>query len=56
MPTITISPVAANAVKAAKGRRTWGSFMARAFCKKREVPLALYRLACQLEAAQKAGF
>lgn len=56
MPIITISQVAADAIKAAKGRRTWGSFMARAFCKKRQVPLSLYRLACQLEAAQKGGF
>lgn len=56
MSNFTISQVAADAVKAAKGRRTWGSFMARAFCKNRNVPASLYRLACQLEAAQKAGF
>ena len=47
---------AIDAVKAAKGRNSWGCFMAAAFCAKRNVPLGLYRLACQLEAAQKAGF
>ena len=47
---------AANAIKAAKNKKNWGSFMARAFCKKREVNLTLYRLACQLGAAAKEGF
>lgn len=56
MFNFTISQVAADAVKAAKGRKNWGSFMARAFCAKRNVPPSLYRLASQLEAAQKAGF
>lgn len=51
-----MSQVAQHAIRAAKNRKSWGSFMARAFCAKRQVPLALYRLACQLEAATKAGF
>lgn len=51
-----MTQTAIDAIKAAKGRRNWGAYMARAFCVKRAVPLSLYRLACQLEAAQKAGF
>lgn len=47
--------VAVDAIKAAKGRKSWGLFAARRFCAKRAVPLGLYRLACQLEAAQKGG-
>lgn len=51
-----MSQVAQDAIRAAKNRKSWGAFMARAFCAKRKVPLALYRLACQLEAASKGGF
>lgn len=51
-----MSQVAAHAIRAAKNKKSRGAFMARAFCVKRQVPFALYRLACQLEAATKAGF
>lgn len=51
-----MSQAAADAIKAAKNKKNWGAYMARAFCIKRSVPLGLYRLACQLEAASKAGF
>lgn len=51
-----MSQVAAHAIRAAKNKKSRGAFMARAFCAKRQVPFALYRLACQLEAATKAGF
>lgn len=47
--------LAALAIKAAAGRKSWGLFATRRFCAKRSVPAGLYRLACQLEAAQKAG-
>lgn len=53
---MTISQAASDAIKAAKGRKCWGLFAARKFCVNRGVPLGLYRLACQLEAAQKGGF
>lgn len=51
-----MSEVATHAIRAAKNEKNWGSFMARAFCAKRQVPQGLYRLACQLEAATKGGF
>ena len=38
-----------HAVRAAKGRWTWGVFAARRYCEKRGVPHGLYRLACQLD-------
>jgi hypothetical protein len=47
---------AQHAIKAAKGRYSWGRFAARRYCEKRGIPFALYRLACQLEAAQRGGF
>jgi hypothetical protein len=55
-PHVMTEQTAIDAVRAAKGRKSWGRFMAAAFCVKRNVPHGLYRLACQLEAAQKAGF
>ena len=51
---IQTSQFAMIAIKAAKNRNTWGLFAARRYCEKRNVPLALYRLACQLEAESKA--
>lgn len=45
---------AKDAIRAAKNRTNWGLFAARRYCEKRGVPLSLYRLACQLEAASKA--
>lgn len=53
--TIT-RPEAAIAIYAAEHRRKWGRWAAYMYCVRRGVPLGLYRLACQLEAAQKAGF
>jgi hypothetical protein len=50
-----MTQTAIDAIKAAKNRKSWGLFGARRYCEKRGVPLGLYRLACQLEAAQKAG-
>ena len=40
------------AIKAAQNRNKWGSFASRRYALNRGVPLALYRLACQLEAAK----
>ena len=51
-----MSQQASDAIKAAKNKKNWGSFMARAFCKKRNVHPTLYRLACQLEVAAANGF
>lgn len=51
-----MSQVSVHAIRAAKNKKNWGAFMARAFCAKRQVPLSLYRLACQLEAATNGGF
>lgn len=56
MYPITTCNEATHAIKAAKNKKNWGSFMARAFCRNRQVNSTLYRLACQLEAASKAGF
>lgn len=53
---VEICEQAQHAIRAAKNRKSWGSFMARAYCLKRGVPLGLYRLACQLEVATQAGF
>lgn len=40
------------AIRAAKNRSRWGKYAARSYCMRRGVPLALYRLACQLEVSQ----
>ena len=42
-------------VHAAKNRNSWGRLNALAFIKNRGIDYRLYRLACQLEAMQKAG-
>lgn len=47
---------AAHAIRAAKHRAQWGSWATFKYCVSRGVPRGLYRLACQLEAAKKAGF
>lgn len=47
---------AALAIKAAKGFRAWGTYAARIFCKRNNIPSKLVRIARQLEAAQRAGF
>lgn len=49
-----MSDQASKAIKAAKGK--WGFYATRRFLDKNDVPLNLYRLACQLEAATRAGF
>lgn len=41
---------AQQAIKAAKGYKAWGAYMARAFIRKNNIPLSLVRLARQLEA------
>lgn len=41
---------AQQAIKAAKGYRQWGAYMARCFIRKNNVPMGLVRLARQLEA------
>lgn len=46
-----MSEAAALAIKAAKGYRTWGAYMARAFIRNKGVDIRLVRLARQLEAA-----
>lgn len=43
---------AQHAVKAARNRHVWGRNTARLYCDHHQVPLGLYRLACQLQAAQ----
>jgi len=50
----TISPAAYYAIHAAKNRHNWGRYMSRQYAIKRNVPASLYRLACQLEAAELA--
>lgn len=40
------------AIIAARSARTWGPFATRRYCQRRGVPLALYRLARQLEAVK----
>lgn len=49
-----MSDQASKAIKATKGK--WGFYATRRFLEKNNVPYALYRLACQLEVATKAGF
>jgi hypothetical protein len=44
-----------HAIRAAKLKRSIGRWAARRYCERRGVPLALYRLACQLNAAEKGG-
>lgn len=52
----TIRAEAAFAIYAAHaGRKQWSTRMAYLYCKRRNC-LKLYRLACQLESAQKVGF
>jgi hypothetical protein len=41
------------AIKAAKHRYQWGREAAKRFCERRNIPLALYYLACRLEAAER---
>ena len=40
------------AIKAAQNRHRWGRWASKQYALNRGVPLALYRLACQLEAAK----
>jgi hypothetical protein len=48
-----ISPMAFHAIKAAKMKGICGRWAMMRYCQKRGIPLGLYRLACQLEAASK---
>ena len=41
------------AIHAARNRNKWGSYLTLRYLTMRNCPLSLYRLACQLEAAQK---
>lgn len=43
---------AQHAVRAARHRHIWGRNAARLYCEHHHVPCGLYRLACQLQAAQ----
>lgn len=43
---------AQHAIHAARNRLDWGRDATHLYCEHRQVPLALYRLACQLQAAQ----
>lgn len=43
---------AQHAVYAARNRYNWGRHAARRYCEHHAVPASLYRLACQLHAAQ----
>ena len=40
------------AIKAAKGRKSWGRYAAAKFARNNGVPSYLFRLACQLEAVK----
>ena len=44
---------AQHAIRAARNRYSWGRNAARLYCDHHQVPLGLYRLACQLHAAQR---
>ena len=50
-----MSQTAYHAITAAKHRKQWGRYAARRYALKRGVSMRLYRLACQLEAMDKAG-
>lgn len=41
------------AIFAAKHRHQWGREAAKRYCERRGIPLALYYLACRLEAAER---
>lgn len=43
---------AQRAVYAARNRHNWGRHATRRHCERHAVPAGLYRLACQLQAAQ----
>ena len=47
-----MSSEAQIAIRAAKMRRSVGRYAAKRYAVKRGVPMGLYRLACQLEAAK----
>lgn len=48
-----MKPEAILAIHAARHRPRWGAYATRRNMSNSKVPFALYRLACQLEAAQK---
>lgn len=43
---------AQHAICAARNRLNWGRDAARLYCIHRQIPLGLYRLACQLQAVR----
>lgn len=51
----TITPTAADAIRAARNIRSWGTWAAYRYCQKRGVPIRLLTLARLLENAQRAG-
>lgn len=53
---IDIHPQALHAIRAAANWRIWGRRAAVMYCRNRGVPIALLRLARQLQAATLAGF
>ena len=44
------------AIRAAKLRHTCGAFASRRYAERMGIPLALYRIACQCEALEQAGY
>lgn len=53
--TIT-EPSALHAIRAAANWRIWGRFAAVRYCQRHGVPIALLRIARQLQVAHAAGF
>lgn len=51
--TTEVSYNAFHALKAARMKKQIGRYMAAAYCLKRGIPFSVYRLACQLLAAEK---
>ena len=52
----SIHPQAMHAIRAAANWRIWGRFAAVRYCQRHGVPIALLRIARQLQVATMAGF
>ena len=50
---MTITTIAAMAIRAAKNRRVWGRYATMRYLAKRGVPVRLYQIAVALEGEQK---
>ena len=53
---MTITTVAAMAVRAAKNRRAWGRWATMRYLRRRGVPLRLYQIAVACEATANGEF